>query len=109
MTDTEFQYVTYIAATPQRIWDALLRAEFTRRYWGHDNVSDWKPGSKWEHKESDSGAVRLVGKVVEFDPPKRLVITWADPAEAANPSANSRVTFLLEPIEDMVRLTVKHD
>src|SRR5262249_14535238 len=105
MTKTEFNYVTYIAAGQQRIWDALLKPEFTRQYWGHDNVSDWKTGSVWEHRDPDGGSPKLVGKVVEFDPPRRLVLTWAHPGDAEQ----SRVTFLLEPFEDMVRLTVKHD
>ncbi len=109
MTSTEFVYVTYIAAGRQQIWEALIRAEFTRKYWGHDNVSDWKPGSVWEHREAGSGAVKLVGSVVEFDPPRRLVLTWAAPADAARPATHSRVTFELEPIDDMVRLTVRHD
>lgn len=109
MTKTEFVYVTYIASTPQRIWDALIKAEFTRQYWGHDNVSDWKPGSVWEHREANGGEVRMVGKVVEFSPPRRLVLTWVMPADAATADAHTRVTFELEPIEEMVRLTVTHD
>ena len=109
MTRTEFVYVTYIAAPQQRIWDALLKPEFTRQYWLHDNVSDWKPGSGWEHKSHETGEVQLVGKVVEVEPPKRLVMTWAAPMDAANPSAHSRVTFELEPVDEMVRLTVTHD
>jgi uncharacterized protein YndB with AHSA1/START domain len=109
MSSHEFVYVTYIAAKPQRIWDALIKAEFTRQYWGHDNVSDWKPGSAWEHRDADGGNLKLVGKVVEFDPPRRLVLTWANPADRGNPSAHSRVTITLEPIEEMVRLTVVHD
>ena len=48
----------------------------TRLYWMHENVSDWKPGSRWEHKRTDpQGTVDIVGEVVEFDPPKRLVLT----------------------------------
>jgi uncharacterized protein YndB with AHSA1/START domain len=50
---SKFVYVTYISATPEKIWNALLDAKFTRQYWGHDNVSDWKPGSKWEHRRND--------------------------------------------------------
>ncbi len=109
MTKSDFVYVTYIAAGQQKIWDAIIKPEFTRQYWGHDNVSDWKPGSAWEHREADGGATRIVGKVVEFQPPRRLVMTWAAPPDAANTAAHSRVTIELEPLDDMVRLTVKHD
>jgi uncharacterized protein YndB with AHSA1/START domain len=109
MPETEFVYVTYIASTPKRVWDALIAPEFTREYWGNDNVSDWKSGSKWEHRDSKSGELRLVGKVVESDPPRRLVVTWALPRDAGDPGAHSRVTFELVPIDEMVRLTVTHD
>ena len=109
MTDTAFVYVTYIATTAQRMWESIVRPEFAREYWGHENVSDWKVGSRWEHVEPKSGKVRVVGKVTEFDPPRRLVMTWVDPALEADPAQHSRVTFELESIADMVRLTVTHD
>jgi len=106
---TEHVYVMYIATTPKRVFDAIVKPEFARQYWAHDNISDWKPGSPWEHRDPESGKVRIVGKVVECDPPKRLVITWASPAEAADPGAYSRVTFELDTIDEMVKLTVTHD
>jgi len=109
MTKTEYVYVTYISATPQRIWDAIVKPEFARQYWGHGNVSDWRPGSPWQHEDADSGNVKIVGKVVEVDAPTRLVITWADPKHENDPSEYSRVTFELEPIDSMTRLTVTHD
>jgi uncharacterized protein YndB with AHSA1/START domain len=110
MSKSEFVYVIYIASEPQRVWDALIQAEFTKQYWGHANVSDWKPGSGWEHRALDgSDQVKLVGKVIEFTPPRRLVLTWAAPPDKANPAAHSRVTIELEPIEGMVRLTLTHD
>ena len=36
MKTTEFRYVAYIAAPMQRVWEALVRPEFTRKYWGHE-------------------------------------------------------------------------
>src|SRR5262249_23248190 len=101
--------VTYIAASQQRVFEALVKPEFTRRYWGHENVSEWRAGSNWEHRSAEDGKVKVVGKVLESIPPRRLVITWADVADAAKTSAHTRVTFELETIEDMVKLTVTHD
>ena len=110
MHESRFVYAIYISAKPEQVWQALLDGEFTRRYWEHDNVSDWKPGSPWKHQRSDgSGKVDLVGEVVEIAPPRRLVLTWAFPADAGNKAKHSRVTFEIETIDDMVRLTVTHD
>lgn len=107
---TSFVYVTYIRSTPQKVFDAITRPEIARRYWGHENVSDWKPGSPWQHVRTDEQrTVQLVGKVVETAPPTRLVITWASPAQADNPDATSRVSFDIAEYEGMVRLTVTHD
>ena len=109
MTNAEFVYVTYIRSTPDQIWKALLDPEFTRAYWEHENASDWKPGSAWEHRRLDAArTVDLVGEVIESQPPRRLVLTWAFPADVANRARHSRVTFEIEPIDDMVRLTVTH-
>ena len=105
-----YVYVTYIASTPEKVFDAITRPELARRYWGHENVSDWTPGSDWQHvRANDERSVELVGKVVETSPPTRLVITWANASQAADPDAYSRVTFDIEPYDDMVRLTVSHD
>jgi uncharacterized protein YndB with AHSA1/START domain len=107
---TSFVYVTYIRSTPQKVFDAITKPEVARRYWGHENISDWKPGSPWQHVRADEGrAVQLVGKVIESSPPKRLVISWASPSQADDPAQVSRVSFDVVPYEDMVRLTVTHD
>lgn len=107
---TSFVYVTYIVSTPQKVFDAIIRPEVTRRYWGHENVSDWKVGSRWDHvRANETRGVQLTGKVIEIKPPSRLVISWADPAEANDPEATSRVTFDIEEYDAMVRLTVTHD
>ena len=99
-------YTTYIRSTPKKTWEAITKPEFTRQYWaGLANVSDWKKGSKWQHVTKEMEAW-IVGEVTESAPPKRLVLTWADPDDLKD---KSRVTFELKAIEDQVCLTVTHD
>ena len=110
MDRPQFVYVTYIATSPERLWNALLDAEMTTKYWQHVNVSDWKPGSKWEHRRADKErALQLVGRVLESSPPRRLVLTWASPADETREEKHARVTFEIEPLGSVVRLTVTHD
>ncbi|MFI5797707.1 ArsR/SmtB family transcription factor [Streptomyces sp. NPDC051677] len=111
MTDKPtFVYVTYIASTPEKVWDALTDADLTAAYWGHSNVSDWQPGSRWEHRRTDgTGIADVVGTVVERERPTRLVTTWASPDEEGRPDRHSRVTFDIRPHADIVRLTVTHE
>jgi len=110
MDKPEFVYVTYIAASPEKLWKALIDPKVTAQYWQHENISDWKPGSKWEHRESNKErTLKLVGKVIESSPPRRLVVTWAFPADAAHEEKHSRVTFEIEPLGNLGRLTVTHD
>jgi uncharacterized protein YndB with AHSA1/START domain len=106
-----FVYVTYIATTPEKVWRALVDSEMTRNYWArHDNVSDWKPGSRWTHQDADNPTlVDVVGIVIESSPPRRLVLSWANPSDEQNRARHSRVTFDIEPMMDAVRLTVTHD
>lgn len=110
MSRSTFVYTIYIATDPETLWKALLAPEFTRQYWERDNVSDWKPGSPWEHRRNDAArTIDLVGEVLESKPPHRLVLTWANPEDKANRARHSRVTFDIEPVENMVRLTITHD
>jgi len=110
VSNEKFVYVTYIATTPQKVWDALIKGELTRQYWKHENVSDWKPGSKWQHVANDGKrTVKLVGEVLECVPTKRLAMTWGEVAAAVDKSKHSRVAIDIETVGDMVRLTVTHE
>jgi uncharacterized protein YndB with AHSA1/START domain len=110
MSAEKFVYVTYIAATPTQVFKALIDGELTRQYWKHTNESSWKPGSKWKHVADDgNGTVKLVGQVIKVIPNRRLVLTWGDLSDENNPEAHSRVAIDIEPVGDMVRLTVTHD
>jgi len=105
----DYVYVTYIESTPERVWHALTDADLTAAYWGHSNVSDWQPGSRWEHRRTDgSGIADVAGTVLEAEPPRRLVMTFDSPGEPA-PAGPSVVTFEIEPYHDIVRVTVTHD
>jgi uncharacterized protein YndB with AHSA1/START domain len=107
MKKPQLVYTTYFRSTPKKLWAAITKPEFTRQYWGGlANVSDWKKGSPWQHMTAgEKPEARITGKVLECDPPKRLVLSWADPDARAD---KSLVTFEIETIEDLVCLTVTH-
>jgi uncharacterized protein YndB with AHSA1/START domain len=118
MSNEKFVYVTYIATTPEKAWQALVDPKLMRQYWlgakadcpAHENISDWKPGSRWEHRRVDTGAVDMAGKVVEHTPPRRLAFTWARPNDFDDESKHSRVSLEIEPQgSGLIRLTVIHD
>jgi len=104
----DYVYVTYIESSPERVWAALTDPDLTAQYWGHSNVSDWQPGSRWEHRRTDgSGIADVVGTVLESAPPRRLVMTFDSPGDLP-PTGPSTVTFDIEPYHEIVRLTVTH-
>jgi uncharacterized protein YndB with AHSA1/START domain len=111
MDKPKFVYVSYINSTPEKVFNALLDPEMTRKYWfNHHNASDWKVGSRWEHRIFDDPAtVHVVGKVVESNPPNRLVVTWGRPKDEGNDQKSSRVTYDVEAFGQSVKLTVTHD
>ena len=96
MSKPDFAYAIYIRATREEVWNGLLEPEFTRQYWIHDNVSDWRVGSKWEHRRSDgSEKLDIVGKILESERHKKLVFTWSRPGDTDNLARTSRVTVEL--------------
>ena len=103
-----YVYVTYIRAGAAQVWHALTDADLTARYWRHANVSDWRPGSRGEHRRTDgSGIADGGGVVLEAEPPHLLTMTFGEAGSGAGPDA-STVTFRIEPHRDIVRLTVTH-
>jgi uncharacterized protein YndB with AHSA1/START domain len=110
MGKAEFVYEIYISSTPKKLWNALIDPKLTKKYWQHENASDWKPGSRWEHRRFDrERTVDMVGKVIVCSPPRRLVLSWAFPADEAHAKKHSRVTIEIEPYRKVARLTVTHD
>jgi uncharacterized protein YndB with AHSA1/START domain len=122
-TVTTQVYRVYIKATPEAVWDAITKPEWTERYSYNRAEFDLRPGGvaraiatpqmKKEAAELgfDIPDVITDGEVIEADPPKRLVHTWRllwDESTAAE--GFTRITWELEPIEEGVtKLTVVHD
>lgn len=110
ITKPDFVYVLFIKTTPEELWQALLDPEMTKQFWGHHrNVSDWKVGSDWEHQDyEDNSLVDVVGKVIEMEEPKKIVLTWASPEGHKTGKNQSEVTFEIKPFFESVQLTVSH-
>lgn len=69
-------YTIYIAATPQKVWQALTTAEFSRQYFsGFAIEAELKVGGAFIARAPD-GSLHINGEVIECDPPKRLTVTW---------------------------------
>ncbi|VIO68915.1 hypothetical protein CI1B_24490 [Bradyrhizobium ivorense] len=105
-------YTIYIAATPQKVWQALTEAEFSRQYFsGHAVEVDLRIGGAYIVRTPD-GALHISGEVIECDPLKRLTVTfnvnWPQLVEKLGPTL---VTYEIEPAGDGVKLTLlqSHD
>ena len=112
-------YRVWIKATPQAIWDAITKPEWTERYGYAARVEyDLRPGGAYRARPGAAMAayegvpeVIVDGEVIEADPPRRLVQTWRmlmDP-EMQNEGFTT-LTHEIEPIEGGVtKLTLIHD
>jgi uncharacterized protein YndB with AHSA1/START domain len=110
MSKSSFVYVTYIRTTPEKLWQALIDPEFTRKYWFEAwQESEWKPGASWRLMIPD-GRVTDAGEVVDIEPHRRLVLSWRNEFKPElSAEGYSRLTYLLEAQGDTVKLTVMHE
>jgi uncharacterized protein YndB with AHSA1/START domain len=101
-------YSVFIRATPEQIWDAITKPEFTQKYFYGSHVTVTPDAYRGLDAE---GGELVIGSVFEHDPPQRLSHGWRalyDPTTAAE--AESRVTWEIEPAsEGVCKLTVVHD
>jgi len=103
-------YEVYIRTTPAELWKAITEPDFTRQYfYGTAVASTWKPGASLEHKDAD-GRCMLEGKVLEIDPPRRLVHTFRSSYDPElKDDRPSRVTWTIESKGEVCKLTLVHD
>jgi uncharacterized protein YndB with AHSA1/START domain len=103
-------YEVYIRTTKDKLWQALTDPKITRRFYYDTAVeSDWKVGSPITYRSPDQQAV-LEGKILAIEPGKKLVTTFV---MAMDPEAKkdrpSRVTYEIEQLGDVCKLTLVHD
>jgi uncharacterized protein YndB with AHSA1/START domain len=105
-----FVYVTYIRTTPEKLWDALLKPEFTTKYWfGIRQESDWTKGSPWKLTFPD-GRVADSGEVIEIERPRRLMLKWRhELMPELREEGYSRCTMQMEETDGSVKLTITHE
>ena len=112
-TDTAAQvYRIFIRATPERIWDAITKPEFSCQYFYGSHVeTTGEVGTPFRHHSPDRSSLWGDETVLESERPRRLVVTWRslyDPDLAPEPA--SRVSWEIAPQTGGVSmLTVTHD
>jgi uncharacterized protein YndB with AHSA1/START domain len=129
-TDTDTRVATqvyriYIKASPQAIWDAITKPEWTERYgYGSPVEYDLRPGGRYRAYSTDAMKaareemgggptpdVIVDGKVLESDPPRRLVQTWRmlmDPQSKAE--GFTRLTYEIDEIRPGIsKLSLTHE
>lgn len=105
-------YTIYIASTPEKVWEALTSAEFSRQYFFGNSVEvEPRVGGAFIVRTPD-GALHIWGDVMECDPPRRLSVTfnvnWPALIDKLGPTL---VTYEIEQVGEAVKLTMSegHD
>jgi DNA-binding transcriptional ArsR family regulator len=103
-------YVLYIRTTAEKLWKAITDPELTLQYFHNTAVeSKFDKGSSIDYiltAEDGTSRSAVTGEIVEVDPKRRLVHSFRfqksdDPA--------SKVTYDIEEMGDVVKLTLTHE
>jgi uncharacterized protein YndB with AHSA1/START domain len=100
-------YTIYIASTPEKVWQALTSAEFSRQYFfGFAVEAELRVGGAFIVRAPD-GSLHIDGEVIACDPPRKLTVTWnvnwPGLVEKLGPTL---VTYEIEQAGEAVRLTM---
>lgn len=104
-------FEVYIRTTAERLWQAITDGSMTKQYYFGTSVeSDLKPGSDFNYMTPDGNAM-VGGKVVESDPPRKLVTTFnPNWAKGDNPNfPETRVTYEIETAGNACKLRLVHE
>jgi len=100
-------YVTYIATTPEKVWQALTRGDVTKQFFFGRRVEiELQPGGAFRFWQPD-GTLDVEGKVVVCDAPRQLAVTWRVMChEEMRKLPDCLVTYQIDDLGKVVRLTM---
>lgn len=106
--ESKFVYVTYIGATPEKVWEALTEGDISEQYFFGTRIeSNWEEGSSVTY--SREGKVTDEGSVLKYDPVHELSFTWTHTDDDTPRESPTVVTFKLQHMDSTVKLTLIHD
>jgi uncharacterized protein YndB with AHSA1/START domain len=100
-------YVIYIAATPEKVWQALTDPAFSRKYFfGFAVEVEPKTGGKFLMRWPD-GRAHVSGQVVDWSPPRRFSCTWlVEGMKEFGELPECLVSYDIEPSGESVKVTM---
>lgn len=102
-------YIFYIAATPEKVWDGFVSPESNRIIFaGAEFEADLEPGGSlaWVGPGPDGKPMAYVeGKVLRVEPTKLFQYTFS----MGQNGKESRVTIELKPETEATKVVVTHD
>lgn len=101
-------YEVSIRTTPERLWQALTDGSLTQQYYFGTRVEGiTEAGGEYRYL-GEGDFVMLSGKVLEADPPHRLVTTF-EPHWGEGEGHSSKVTFTITPDGELCTLSLVHE
>ena len=117
VTSDELVGQIYVAARPERVFQALVDPRQVTQWWGGEGAGqsyrctkfeiDLRVGGKWSSigTSGDKGTFQVSGEYLEVDPPHLLVYTWTASWTGA---ATTTVRWELKHTDEGTLLTLRH-
>jgi uncharacterized protein YndB with AHSA1/START domain len=96
----------YIAAQPERVFRYFTEPALIVRWMGGRAVLDPRPGGEFRLYIS---GIPVVGRYVEVDPPRRVVLTWGRESSSSFPAGASTLQVTLMPRGNGTVVEIVHD
>lgn len=96
-----------IRASAEAAWNEIAKTGVVQRaYFDTVLFGELKPGAEYRYATPDGKHTFIRGRVLEVDPPRRLVTTFRFTGKG---EPEGKVTTEIEPIPGGVRVTVTHE